>query len=442
MNPFRLIQPLDLTRYPTPSSVSTEASNPMQVPISHDRGKYLENFDQIAHQSSSSNPFWLSPPKPIQPSHSAPPSAAPFQPSFSFGVNDSLRTPIHTHKRETSAYNQPLQQAQAQTPALPSHTNSHGVFWPPQAFTNQSFESPYQTHQIHQAQPKQYRPSISHGHSNSTPNFFASPYQSYQSCYGSPFQSQSQLSSTPYHIPLELGSTPPNLELPLPLQKNDSDIFASPEGTWESRSPYSPPAYDTSPFSSPRAKEKRMKSKDNLIKGRKHVWPSSLNTHMAVHTGAKPYMCSRADCQRRFSVSSNLRRHERTHELRAEKDRQTYTPSRLSQSLPMNDETPIIPNQPLFPQAPPCQFNFYQPFSTPSYSDRLPHPPAPQSGTSSSSTASSSFDGYASIGGLAQYQVVASRKSMNTGEVPPKSGDMGLTGLDLEMDTKAGLLLT
>ena len=57
--------------------------------------------------------------------------------------------------------------------------------------------------------------------------------------------------------------------------------------------------------------------------------PSSLNTHMAVHTGAKrelkafltlraradlswaAYQCSRPECGRRFSVSSNLRRHEK-----------------------------------------------------------------------------------------------------------------------------------
>ncbi|KAJ9103804.1 hypothetical protein QFC21_002266 [Naganishia friedmannii] len=41
--------------------------------------------------------------------------------------------------------------------------------------------------------------------------------------------------------------------------------------------------------------------------------PSSLNTHMAVHTGAKPFQCPKRDCGRKFSVSSNLRRHMKTH---------------------------------------------------------------------------------------------------------------------------------
>ncbi|ORY28825.1 hypothetical protein BCR39DRAFT_575573 [Naematelia encephala] len=32
---------------------------------------------------------------------------------------------------------------------------------------------------------------------------------------------------------------------------------------------------------------------------------------MSVHTGAKPFVCEEPDCGRRFSVSSNLRRHEK-----------------------------------------------------------------------------------------------------------------------------------
>ncbi|KDQ07425.1 hypothetical protein BOTBODRAFT_87249, partial [Botryobasidium botryosum FD-172 SS1] len=37
--------------------------------------------------------------------------------------------------------------------------------------------------------------------------------------------------------------------------------------------------------------------------------PSSLNTHMTVHTGAKPYICEVPSCGRKFSVHSNMRRH-------------------------------------------------------------------------------------------------------------------------------------
>ncbi|KLT40103.1 hypothetical protein CC85DRAFT_322216 [Cutaneotrichosporon oleaginosum] len=64
--------------------------------------------------------------------------------------------------------------------------------------------------------------------------------------------------------------------------------------------------------------EKRRQAE--IQKQRRHVCPvcdkrfnrpSSLNTHMSVHTGAKPYQCLREGCGRRFSVSSNLRRHER-----------------------------------------------------------------------------------------------------------------------------------
>lgn len=41
--------------------------------------------------------------------------------------------------------------------------------------------------------------------------------------------------------------------------------------------------------------------------------PSSLRIHMYTHTGEKPYKCHYPDCDRRFSVQSNMRRHARVH---------------------------------------------------------------------------------------------------------------------------------
>ncbi|KAI9493015.1 hypothetical protein BDB00DRAFT_721442, partial [Zychaea mexicana] len=41
--------------------------------------------------------------------------------------------------------------------------------------------------------------------------------------------------------------------------------------------------------------------------------PSSLRTHIYSHTGQKPFACTFRDCDKRFSVLSNMRRHMRRH---------------------------------------------------------------------------------------------------------------------------------
>lgn len=41
--------------------------------------------------------------------------------------------------------------------------------------------------------------------------------------------------------------------------------------------------------------------------------PSSLQTHIYTHTGEKPFQCRWPNCDRRFSVRSNMVRHYRLH---------------------------------------------------------------------------------------------------------------------------------
>ncbi|KAI0365471.1 hypothetical protein BV20DRAFT_1056433 [Pilatotrama ljubarskyi] len=61
--------------------------------------------------------------------------------------------------------------------------------------------------------------------------------------------------------------------------------------------------------------------------------PSSLVTHVNMHTGAKPYRCLLDGCPRRFNVKSNMRRHYQRHlRQRPSPSRSSSAPSALASS--------------------------------------------------------------------------------------------------------------
>ncbi|OCF38759.1 hypothetical protein I317_07465 [Kwoniella heveanensis CBS 569] len=488
MDHLRFIQPFDPSRYQSPSlPFPMDLDDDLHAP--EITRQHQSSLLQLSHDRSNldHSPLTLpTRPASFKPSPSPSQYPTPELPQRHLGLHDIFQTQYQTRQslENPPQASQSLDQSDSKTPlcrapGLEPQSSIGG--WPKKAYTPQLYEPPYQ--------PSNLAPNYGsgHSHSHSTPAFtpyasFETPYQSHSTLPNQHAHSYSYSYShpEPAPAPLQASSLPDGYKMPQPHYWSHSH---PPSLRWKSQSPYQQPAYNS--FGSDRRAEDE-KRRERLIKARRHVCPvcdkrfnrpSSLNTHMAVHTGAK-------HCGRRFSVSSNLRRHERTHDTRAARQRQLgiETINRISQpgATPMYDDAPqahdiyeFPPQTHYQPQAfsPPLCYTYYQPYATPSQAS-VPYPTPSSTACSGTDTTSSlntngqqttkASTNNSTDSGLAQYQVVTKpRRVMELGldrfEFPRRPAVIGhghgehgqghahtasFGSASMEMDVKAEMLLS
>lgn len=177
--------------------------------------------------------------------------------------------------------------------ALPNPSTTDNISWPaPFQPLYQHHHSPRSARNLHSRSYSDY----THPYATTPPALLAAPQQHRRAVSASTVETMMQPPALhPSHSSTSTSPSSPTLSTKTPSDGEDD----APSGNNRYKCPYCEKGFSR---------------------------PSSLRIHTYSHTGEKPFQCPEPNCDRFFSVQSNMRRHIRVHKLNGKHLKMRKTP--------------------------------------------------------------------------------------------------------------------